>query len=296
MTDTTSLLAAALQFAARGWHVFPLRPNDKRPAVTDWEHRATTDADRIRRCWTAGNWNVGIACGPSGLVVVDCDTPKPDTVLPDPWRRPGIRDGGDVLADLADQHDQPYPCDTYTVGTRSGGTHLYYRQPDTDTPLRNTAGRLGPMVDTRAAGGYVVAAGSMVDRRPYTLTIDTNPTRLPDWLTALLRPAPLPPQRPVAVDLGGGRRAAYVGAAIRRQVDHLTAAPEGGRNHALYVSAVALGQLAAGGAITSGDVYAVLEPAARSLPGRQRLTDREIARTIASGLRAGAKRPRSVAA
>jgi len=290
------LLAVALAAAERGWHVFPLRPADKRPAVTDWEHRATLDPARIRRCWTAGNYNVGIACGPSGLVVVDLDTPKPGTRLPEPWRRPGIHDGGDVLADLADQAGQPYPCDTYTVTTCNQGTHLYYRHPDTETPLRNTAGTVGPMVDTRAAGGYVVAAGSVVNHRPYTVTVDVDPAPLPDWLTGLLRPAPLPPQRPVAVDLGGGRRAAYIGAAIRRQTEHLAAAPEGGRNHALYVSAVALGQLAAGGALDESDVYAVLEPAARSLPGRKRLTDREIARTIASGLRAGAKRPRSVAA
>jgi hypothetical protein len=43
------LLAAALDHAACGWSVFPLRPGDKRPAVRDWETRATTDPDRIHR-------------------------------------------------------------------------------------------------------------------------------------------------------------------------------------------------------------------------------------------------------
>ncbi|MEJ8643609.1 bifunctional DNA primase/polymerase [Streptomyces sp. MS1.HAVA.3] len=42
-----------LDLAAGGMHVFPLRPNDKRPAVDRWEQRATLDPDRIRRCWDA---------------------------------------------------------------------------------------------------------------------------------------------------------------------------------------------------------------------------------------------------
>ncbi|GAB3845887.1 hypothetical protein ACFFMR_15105 [Micromonospora andamanensis] len=58
---------------------------------------------------------------------------------------------------------------------------------------------------------------------------------------------------------------------------------------------MALGQLAAGGALNEADVYAVLEPAARSLPGRKPFTDRAIARTIASGLRVGARQPRHLA-
>jgi hypothetical protein len=48
------LLGWALYLAAMGWHVFPLAPGTKRqPAVKDWENRATTDPDRIRRCWDA---------------------------------------------------------------------------------------------------------------------------------------------------------------------------------------------------------------------------------------------------
>ncbi|MDI1466273.1 bifunctional DNA primase/polymerase, partial [Catellatospora sp. KI3] len=47
-------MAAALAAARKGWHVFPLIPGAKEPAVSRWEQRATTDPDRIRRCWSCG--------------------------------------------------------------------------------------------------------------------------------------------------------------------------------------------------------------------------------------------------
>ncbi|WP_255347783.1 bifunctional DNA primase/polymerase [Actinoplanes sp. N902-109] len=79
---SNDFLTAALSAADRGWHVFPLRPDDKRPAIGKWEQRATIDPDRIRRCWTAGPYNVGIACGPSGLVVLDFDARKTGQTAP----------------------------------------------------------------------------------------------------------------------------------------------------------------------------------------------------------------------
>ena len=62
--------------------------------------------------------------------------------------------------------------------------------------LRNTSGQLGWLIDTRAGGGYVVGAGSVVDGRRYVVAHDQAATDLPDWLAAALRPAPLPPQSP----------------------------------------------------------------------------------------------------
>ena len=76
----TALMSYALACASRGWHVFPLAPGGKRPAIKQWEQRATTDPDRIRRCWGTGGYNIGIATGPSNLVVVDLDIPKQATL------------------------------------------------------------------------------------------------------------------------------------------------------------------------------------------------------------------------
>jgi len=307
-----NMLQAALDAAARGWHVFPLRPGSKRPAFPDhdagsctgadprcrnghtgWEPRATTDERRITRAWTVTPYNIGIAAGPSRLVVVDLDTPKPNADIPEAWDRPGIRTGADVLAALASEAGQPYPGDTYTVATPSGGTHLYFSAP-AGTEFRNTAGALGWLIDTRSGGGYVVGAGSAITGAATGYTV-TNPgpvAELPAWLVEALRPAPLPPHRPVVISLPDGRASAYLRAAIEAELATVTNSPDNGHNHALYIAAKALGELVAGGCLDGRDVTAWLTEAAARVgqkPG-------ETGRTIASGLRAGARRPRSVAA
>ena len=158
---TKRLQACALDAAGRGWHVFPLRPGTKVPAVRHWEHEATTDAEQIKELWSAelrrrDGWyvleprNVGIACGPSGLVVLDLDLAKPSqdrTRWPVQWREHDVWSGADVLTMLAARAGQSVP-ETYVVATPSGGRHLYFAAPD-DVPVRNSTGRLGPMIDVR---------------------------------------------------------------------------------------------------------------------------------------------------
>jgi Bifunctional DNA primase/polymerase, N-terminal len=287
-----TLLTAALAAAARGWQVFPLRPDDKRPAVRDWETRATTDPDRIRRCWSAGPYGVGVACGPSALIVVDLDQPKPGHPAPDAWTGEDIANGSDVFTVLCVRAGEPFAGGTYTVMTGRGGTHLYFRHPADGPQLRNTAGALGWLIDTRGHGGYVVAAGSTVAGRPYTVIDKTDPAALPGWLPERLRPAPPRPVGPVVVELPTDRRGAYLRAALDRTLSHLAEAREGGRNHALFMAAQTLGQLVAGAALGEDDVTAVLTQQARAIG----LGEHEADRTICSGLAAGARRPRVVAA
>jgi hypothetical protein len=59
-----SALDHALDCAARGWPVFPIKPGSKEPATRRGFHDATTDTDQITTWWTktpaAG---IGIATG-----------------------------------------------------------------------------------------------------------------------------------------------------------------------------------------------------------------------------------------
>ncbi len=134
--DRERLLTAALAYADVGWPIFPLRPGDKRPAFpnhtatncdgsdrrcadghTGWEPRATLDTTRIEAAWRHRPYGIGIACGPASLLVVDLDVTKG-----------GQPSGNETLSDLEREHDQELPA-TWTVGTPSGGRHLYYTQP-----------------------------------------------------------------------------------------------------------------------------------------------------------------------
>ncbi len=305
-------LAAALHAGFRGWYVLPLRPGRKIPLSHDadrcprtgpcaaehrtWEQRATRDLEQIEAHWTAHPAHgVGIATGPSGLVVIDLDTPKSgDPPLTAEWQAEGVRTGADVLAVLARRGGFEIPR-TYTVRTGRGGWHLYYTAPP-DTRMVNTARTLGPWIDTRGWGGQVVAAGTSVAGRPYTAARNVPLAPLPP---ALFQPLTTPPRAapaPVRLTLPAARRSAYLNAAIRRQTAYITAAMTGGRSNALYRSAVAFGQLVAGGALTETEVTDLLKQAVGIHIGVDDFTWPAAEATIRSGLRAGAARPRQIPA
>ena len=185
---------AAVAAARRGWSVFPCRPGDKRPAVQDWERRACPDPETVAAHWPSERHNIGIACGPSNLVVLDLDA---HGGLPDDWQLPGVSDGKDVLTQICEWAGMPWPS-TYTVATPSNGWHLYFTAPDSSR-VRNSASLIGPQVDVRANGGYVIAAGSAVGGKTYEVLDDGSPRRCrggftgssshgPSVLTPLARP------------------------------------------------------------------------------------------------------------
>ena len=220
-----ALLRSALELAGRGWYVFPCATGTKRPALRgNWQRDATTDPRRIRDWWPCRPYNIGISCGPSGLVVIDLDVPRGASA--------GTVTGAISLTMLCQRTGQLYPSSTFTVTTPSGGTHLYFRSPAAAIP--NSASRLGPLIDTRAAGGYVLAPGSRVGGRAYIPANAMLPAPLPGWIARALTQQPLPQAAPATLPSKGTvQPVPYALTALREETARVAAAPEGTRNDTL---------------------------------------------------------------
>lgn len=167
-----ALLASALWYAQNGWHVFPVAPGQKVPITARGFHDATTDAGIIRQWWTAHpSANIGVATEASGLVVVDVDA-----------KNDGLATFEALRAELGSG-----PFDTLTAQTPSGGQHLVYATDG--SVVKSGAHVLGQGIDIRAAGGYIVAAPSVVNGKAYAWEVeysprDRKPLMWPDELSA----------------------------------------------------------------------------------------------------------------
>lgn len=139
------LLEAARAAIARGFRIFPLVPGTKRPAIDEWQLKATSDPALVEKVWALADYNIGVLC--DGMIVVDVDVKN---------GKPGMESLAALNLDL----------DTYTVRTPTGGLHVYY----TGEAGNSTGTRLGPGLDVRGRGGFVVGEGSCIDGRRY----DTN--------------------------------------------------------------------------------------------------------------------------
>ena len=171
------MMRAALKYAADfQWYVFPLIPRSKRPLIPEWPTKASIDPPTIRDWWLKNpGANIGIACGPSKLVVVDCDV-KNEAI-----------NGLEAWLDLR----QEYKIDdaTVTQKTPSGGEHILYSS--NGHGIHNSSGELAPGIDIRADGGYIVAPPSLTDAGEYAWEVTYHPTStkllpLPASLIALL--------------------------------------------------------------------------------------------------------------
>jgi len=166
MTAPAAMLDHALAYAGVGWHVLPLhtpRPGGacscgrrcsspgKHPRTRNGVHDATTDEERIRTWWSM--WpdaNIGIACGPSGIVAIDVDP-----------RHGGDESWAELRRQIGDWID-----DTVSAQTGSGGSHYVYRAPPgarigNIVSSERFQGALGPGIDVRGWGGYIVAPPSL---------------------------------------------------------------------------------------------------------------------------------------
>ena len=161
----------ALQLAEQGCAVFPLVPGKKNPLTKDGFKSATTDSGQIRKWWKQHpQANIGIATGASGLTVIDGDVKNGD-------------DPVGSLMNLALANGHHFPPETLRAATPSDGWHLYFHAPE-GVEIRNSAGTLGPGLDVRGEGGYVVAPPSVIDGKSYSWINgpDEPIAALPDWL------------------------------------------------------------------------------------------------------------------
>ncbi|MFD0685901.1 bifunctional DNA primase/polymerase [Actinomadura fibrosa] len=205
----SAALTAALAFAARGWPVFPCKPQSKEPATLHGFKDATTDPDVIGGWW----WempaaNVAIATGAPAVDVLDVD----------------VKDGGNGFEAFNRLKRAGLLSGALTiVRTPSGGLHTYFA---------GTAQGCGALrrhfLDFKATGGYVLAPPSMVGGRPYELLDERSATGSFDWRYAvrlLDPPRPAPARRPARGGNVGGLVAWMAGQA------------EGNRNNALFWAA-----------------------------------------------------------
>ncbi len=92
-------------------------------------------------------------------------------------------DGSDSLAQL--QQRIAFSTDTVSQLTPSGGLHLIYRA--NGHAVRNSAGKLGPGLDIRAEGGYILVSPSVLPAGAYAWADSAGP----DDMDSLLFPAVL---------------------------------------------------------------------------------------------------------
>ncbi|WP_280487825.1 bifunctional DNA primase/polymerase [Nocardia cyriacigeorgica] len=263
----------------RGWPVFPLRPRAKTPAINRWPDRASTDVTQINRWWRHGtSFNIGVVTGTAArLHVVDLDSQH---------MQPTVAQFEDALAQFTEHVSAAVPT-TFTVATPAGW-HLYFHAPH-GRRLRSTIGRLGPGIDSRGDGGYIVAPGSRTSTGHYRVLRHAPVAPLPTRLIALLvPPPPTPPVTVPAAIHGSG----YVSAIVAGEADRVARAAPGARNVTVFRSALRLGRLVAAGEISESHARAALAEAARTHVGIEGFTDAEADRAIDNGLRYTAHRPR----
>ena len=170
---TPPLLPYAVEYAAYGWPVFPLRgkvPLAGSRGVLD----ASTDVAVVARWWTHRPYaNIGGRI-PSVMMMIDIDP----------------RAGGlESLAALIAHHGPLPPTLTDLSGRCDGGVHFWFARP----PGRLSAKRLGPGIDLKTDTGYAVLPPSIHPDtgRPY-VRIERPVAAPPEWLMKLLAPT-LPP-------------------------------------------------------------------------------------------------------
>ena len=143
--------------------LFPVIAGTKTPALSgDWRKHATSDPVQIE-AWRAAGFNLGCDCAASGLAVIDLDGGEIGEAS---WAK---LQGEHGIAPATREHRTP-----------RGGRHLIYRGS-----IPSSVQKLGPKLDTRGVGGYIVWEGSTEDGS-YSAIRDVEPTTVPVWIAPTL--------------------------------------------------------------------------------------------------------------
>lgn len=227
-----TFLECAIDLAALGFVVFPVTAGKKKkPLVTRFWERGSSDPDVIRRLWkydaaleSAEAYNPAISTTrfmDGALFVLDVD------------KKHG---GWESLEELQTIHGR-LP-DTYEQRTPGGGAHLFFRIP---SACAGSEGELALGLDVRSHHNYVLGAGAEIDAGVYTAVVrPVEPA--PAWLLAWALAHPPGASRaedvaPIDVDRT---------AALRRAHAYLTSlapAPDGQRDASAYKAAAMLREL-----------------------------------------------------
>jgi hypothetical protein len=270
------MLEAALDYAGRGWPVFPCEPGGKRPLgrlVPHGLNEATTDADIIRTWWSiVPIANIGLTTG----VHFDC-----------------LDIDGPVALDALETWSEGRPGDDIEGPTAMTprGWHVYVAPTG-----RGNSVNLGEIagIDWRGRGGYVIGPPSVkgdgtswgwMTGTPLDLGPDTPIIPAPEWVLALFdrRSQSVAPILPRHAGMTG-----YGCAALERELGRLAMAQPGGRNHQLNASSYSLGQLVGARALGAEETGQALLKVAIGLG----LGEQEATATIRSGMAAGIRVPR----
>lgn len=143
--------ASAMELAKIGFHVFPLKVNEKVPALSKAEggqgfKDATIQPALIREQGQRfPHANVGIRTGAeSGVIIIDVDP----------------RNGGnETLKAMLAEAGCALPENTPTALTGNGGRHYFFAY---EPGIGCSNNRLGPGIDVKSDGGYVVVSPSII--------------------------------------------------------------------------------------------------------------------------------------
>ena len=172
MDREAMILQAALRYASCGYKVFPLQKQDKKPLPHSNGFKDGTTESTIITRWFSERYpayNFGVVTS-SEYFVVDID-----------GKNGGFLAWEELCRTIGMSSN---PADnTFTVETGSGnGLHIYFKNPRDDLYINNSASLIGPGIDIRGHGGYVVGAYSTTQQeyKPHG-SID-QVTDCPEWL------------------------------------------------------------------------------------------------------------------